>query len=191
MKNLADRNAISRALMEIWDKVNRECLMKSRGTSMLPLIEEGSEVTIQYTPPKDIKVGDIVAFMRSAHIVIHRVIRKYTFNGKVYFIEKGDNTFDSTAISEDVIIGKVIQIKRTNTTIKLDQGFWAMISQIMGIYGYISNLIFNKACFIKNKLAGKRKIFFTTLGYRGFKIFTSGVSIILINVGHIFQKRIR
>lgn len=188
MKDLADKNAISQALMEIWDKVNKTHLVQTYGTSMLPLIKEGSKVIIQYIRPVDIKVGDIIAFRRSINLVLHRVIGKHTFNGKVYFIEKGDDTFDTTIISEDVVIGKAVQMKAGNATIRLDHGFWAVINRIMGIYGYINSSIFNRIRFIKNKLVGERRTFFATFGYKVFKTFTSCIPILLISMGRLFQK---
>lgn len=175
--------------MQIWDKTNKPYLVQSHGTSMLPFIKEGSEIVIQYTRPIDIKVGDIIAFRRSINLVLHRVIRKHTFNGKIYFIEKGDDAFDTTIISEDAVIGKAVQMKAGNATIRLDQGFWAAINRIMGIYGYISSLIFDRSRLIKNELVGERRTFFTTFGYKVFKIFTSCLPILLISMGHVFQKK--
>ena len=189
MKNFADKNAIARALLETRDETNKTYLVQTRGTSMLPFIKEGSEIVIQYARPIDIKVGDIIAFRRSINLVLHRVIGKHSFNGKVYFIEKGDDTFDTTIISEDVVIGKAVQMKGTNATIRLDQGFWAVINRIMGVYGYISSLIFDRTRFIKNKLLGERKTSFTTFSYKFFKTFASCVPVLLISIGHIFQRK--
>lgn len=189
MKNFADKNAIVRALLETRSETNKTHLVQTRGTSMLPFIKEGSEIVIQYARPIDIKVGDIIAFRRSINLVLHRVIRKHSFNGKVYFIEKGDDTFDTTMISEDVVIGKAVQMKGTDATIRLDQGFWAVINRIMGVYGYINSLIFDRTRFIKNKLLGERRTFFTIFCYKVFKIFTSCLPILLISMGHLFQKK--
>jgi len=81
------------------------------GPSMNPTLRQGDIVEIISAEKTVIIPGDIIYFLNQKNTrVIHRVI-KHTENG---YITKGDNNkeVDSTCVTPDQIIGKVISVHR-------------------------------------------------------------------------------
>ena len=78
--------------------------------SMYPEIKSGDAVIIKKCGANDIELENIIEYQMENYTVIHRVIDKYTEDGEIFFITKGDNNEnkDSKPVSEDQLIGKVI-----------------------------------------------------------------------------------
>jgi signal peptidase I len=49
--------------------------IKAKGLSMFPVISQKQEVRISSYPFEKLKIGQIIAFQRKTHIVVHRVIQ--------------------------------------------------------------------------------------------------------------------
>jgi len=91
-------------------KKNVPALIRARGSSMAPFIQDGDLMKIlpEKKPPG---LGDIVAFLKpeSKEFIVHRIVGK----SGIHFIAKGDNVFrTSDLISRSDIIGAVIETKR-------------------------------------------------------------------------------
>jgi signal peptidase I len=93
---------------------NEKFEIKTSGNSMLPLFENDSTITVLFTKPQNIKIGDIIIFKAKDFLVTHRVIKKITSGGKNYFIEKGDNTKSTNRIDYEDVLGKVIYAWKNN-----------------------------------------------------------------------------
>ena len=81
--------------------------------SMTPNIKKGDVVVIEKTDDyENINVGQVIAYRKGNIIIVHRLIRKITVEGKYYFYTKGDanNAEDNYEITEDMIIG-IVNIK--------------------------------------------------------------------------------
>jgi signal peptidase I len=104
----------------------------SKGRSMYPLIQDGAEVTLLYTHPRDIRTGDIFSYRQGQKIITHRVILKKIKNGKTFLIEKGDNAFFADASNTEVL-GKVISLKNPdmNRPIRLDTRLWRLGNKLI------------------------------------------------------------
>lgn len=79
--------------------------------SMKDYMEKGDVILIVHTnDPRDIKIGDIIAFSYDNRIVVHRVVVKENRGGEYYYQTKGDNNKDKDAIfiSKGMIKGKVL-----------------------------------------------------------------------------------
>ena len=78
--------------------------------SMKPTINVGDLMIIQKCSANDVKVDDIIEYVRKNYSVIHRVIDKYQVDGETFFITKGDNndTADSEPVRESQLKGKAI-----------------------------------------------------------------------------------
>ena len=78
--------------------------------SMQPTLNVGDIAIIIATPPKTIKIGDIIQYQTTAQTpTIHRVIDKYESAGLTWFITQGDaNNAPDDPINERQITGKVI-----------------------------------------------------------------------------------
>ncbi len=78
---------------------------------------KGDIMVLYKRKPDKIKIGDILVFQSGRpDPIIHRVIRKWRYNGEWYFQTKGDHnavsiqypSLDETNISEDQIVGVAI-----------------------------------------------------------------------------------
>jgi signal peptidase len=78
--------------------------------SMTPTLNPGDIAIVIATPPKTIKIGDIIQYQTTAEApTIHRVIDKYESAGLTWFITQGDaNNAPDDPINERQITGKVI-----------------------------------------------------------------------------------
>lgn len=79
--------------------------------SMAPNIKKGDVVIIEKIEGKfdKLKINDTIAFKYENIVVVHRLIKIITEDGKYYFYTKGDANIkeDNYAINEDMIIGVV------------------------------------------------------------------------------------
>jgi signal peptidase I len=100
--------------------------LTGRGSSMYPTIKEGDRLTIQLcTDGNLINVEDIIAYSTIATgrsldymWIGHRVVDKYTKDGKWYFKTKGDNNSetDPWEVPEYWLLGIVVNIEHTETS---------------------------------------------------------------------------
>lgn len=78
--------------------------------SMEPYIYIGDVVFVQKCDENDIYENDVIEYKKDNYTVVHRVIKKYRQDGKIYFITKGDNNddADNSPVLPEQITGKVI-----------------------------------------------------------------------------------
>ncbi len=81
--------------------------VQTKGTSMLPLINENSRIKIKLIESEKLKTGDIIMFYRNQKFLLHRMLKRK----KEKFLVKGDNSkhFDSL-VKKNEIIGKAVEI---------------------------------------------------------------------------------
>jgi signal peptidase I len=101
--------------------------------SMSPLINTGDQVLIEKIVPDDICIGDIITFWQGNILVTHRVIRKFTKSGNIYFVEKGDANTNYSWVDAQSMIGKVIKIKKSELEVDIDALPWKIFNRITGI----------------------------------------------------------
>lgn len=83
--------------------------------SMIPIFSKGDAVLIEKTPQEEIKkleVGDIIAYYHNNLMIVHRITKIETIEGKTIITTKGDNnpTEDAWTVNERDIYGKVITV---------------------------------------------------------------------------------
>jgi hypothetical protein len=76
---------------------------------MSPVIKHGWKIKIMPTDEDKVRIGDIVAFGNSV-IVCHRIVAKLRFLGKIYFIQKGDNSIVGGIFDSKSLIGRVEEV---------------------------------------------------------------------------------
>lgn len=124
--------------------VHKEASLKftARGRSMFPYICNGDVITIHPVSKKQIRLGDVVAYVckKNKKIIIHRIINKC--KGKYRL--KGDNLFRGDGLhDEKEILGYVEKIHRSDSKrsqsplfqislrlFKMKQGFIAFLNHI-------------------------------------------------------------
>ena len=119
--------------------------------SMAPLIQIKDQIFIKRTAPSHLHIGDIITFWQENILVTHRVIRRHTKSGNVYFVEKGDANANYSWVEAKSIIGKVRKIKKGDREIILDTMVWNAVNRAIGLslFGaYVLRAINRKAPFI-------------------------------------------
>jgi len=97
--------------------ITKPCL-KLRGVSMLPMLKPDDLIKIECVLSSELRFGDIITFYRDNALITHRYLGKSKYNGRLYAIEKGDNSFFNY-VYEDHIIGRVTSITRNNVEIPI------------------------------------------------------------------------
>ncbi len=132
---MTTRQSFRQAVLDAWKQGDRQRTIVTAGTSMKPLIREGSTLTI--TPVRDpdqVKVGDIAVFDPGGGLVAHRIIRRHYRPEGVWFQEKGDNNFYPGRVAAACIIGKVVSITTGARVVDLNQWHWKVINRLVGYY---------------------------------------------------------
>ncbi|WP_253735911.1 hypothetical protein [Paenibacillus sp. FJAT-26967] len=86
----------------------------SRGTSMLPLIREGSVCTFEPAGPDEVQRGDIVLFEAAdGGLIAHRLIRRTgTGSGAVFYCKGDANTGFDPPVAAGNLLARLVQIRR-------------------------------------------------------------------------------
>lgn len=132
---MADRKKIIDGISAAWKATDRERSIKTAGTSMTPLIREGDNIAFQ--PLKDFRrpyVGDIAVFERDGCLVVHRIVDRWSRDGRHWLKEKGDNRFMPRVIPEDCVVGIVVRIEKGTSAIELDTARWRFLNRVIGYY---------------------------------------------------------
>ena len=82
----------------------------AKGWSMWPTIKPGTSISISRVEMSELQPGDLIAFTRAEHFVVHR-IEEIKSNGAYTIYTRGDaNLRRDELITEDNFCGKVIGI---------------------------------------------------------------------------------
>ena len=89
-------------------------VMVISSTSMLPVLQPNDLIIVESATVEQIKEGDIITFESHMEfgIVAHRAVDFHEEHGEILIVTKGDNIDypDSWVVSDDDLIGKVIEI---------------------------------------------------------------------------------
>jgi hypothetical protein len=89
--------------------------LKAWGTSMLPSVWPGDQLTIQSTGYDDLVPGDIVLLVRDDRIFVHRLVEKSESQNSLWCVTRGDAMpqHDPPAGASE-LLGRVVGIHRGN-----------------------------------------------------------------------------
>jgi len=121
-----------------------------RGESMSPFLRDGQVVIVKRFDPSEVRAGDII-FCRCppSRIVIHRLIKKTSENGRTVFITKADASFHfDLPVYPENILGKIVTIEKGGRYIKLD----APLAKLRAAYYVKSFLIKRRLGLVARKL---------------------------------------
>ena len=101
-----------------------EVRLRVFGTSMVPSILPGDLVSIQQANLIEISQGEIVLFLRSGRLFVHRVVRKECSAVEEFaeacLITRGDRQQqDDAPVSSSELLGRVVSVERGNRKIEL------------------------------------------------------------------------
>jgi len=161
---------LTQSLIEIYKKVGKISSFRCEGRSMLPLIPPASMVNIEHLSAKRIRLGEIIAFRRSSHLVVHRVLKKYYHKGSLFFLEKGDSTLRAGIVEEKDVLGKVIRVEKGEKPIALDSHIWRMINYLMARYGLMINYAFKRLYSVRESSPDREKNLLAKIGQNILRI---------------------
>ena len=97
------------AVAALWRLARREVVTSFLGTSMLPTIAPGVEVLLDCG--KDWQVGDIIAFVDSGHLGVHRIMASSP--DRRWLLTRGDNRFipDDPFEAKGAVIGVITRVR--------------------------------------------------------------------------------
>jgi SOS-response transcriptional repressor LexA len=89
--------------------------LKALGTSMLPSVWPGDQLTIQSAAHDDVVPGDIVLAVHNDRVFVHRLVEKSASQNSFWCITKGDAMpqKDPPAAASE-LLGRVVSIQRGN-----------------------------------------------------------------------------
>lgn len=79
------------------------------GTSMLPTLRSGMQISVMRVKPEEIKPADIIIYQNGPSLVVHRVIKIVRKQQKRIFVAKGDNHayIDCDYIPQEDLLGRI------------------------------------------------------------------------------------
>ena len=124
---------VREGVLAAWRGGMRECCVATSGTSMLPLMPDGSRITVTACAAAALRPGDIILFDSGQTLITHRVLR-LRGGPDLRIYEKGDNRTAGTWIGSAQVVGRVTALERSGRTIRLDQGVWPLIGRLVAWY---------------------------------------------------------
>jgi len=93
----------------------------ARGGSMVPFIHDGDILTLAPLAGRRPQVGAVVAYRDpdGTRLVVHRVVRK---DGRVYHIMGDGRGCTTELVSQEDILGQVVQVERAGRRVRLGLG---------------------------------------------------------------------
>lgn len=101
---------------------NDKAIFTLEGDSMSPTLKAGWKVRVKPVGAKEINCGDIAVFSRK-ELICHRIIGKFRWNKKIYFIHSGDSINIGRVFEEKTLIGKVIEVFDSDGN-KINEHIW-------------------------------------------------------------------
>jgi len=78
---------------------------------MLPAIGSGDSISVHLVDLADVQPGEVVAFVRDRHIVVHRFVRRTLGVDGVRIVTRGDACFhNDLPVSRDEFLGVVARV---------------------------------------------------------------------------------
>ena len=81
-----------------------------RGNSMLPMLRDGQRVTVDCSPARKVRKGEIILFQKAETLVVHRVLSVRSGKRGLSYIEKGDNQVACGFVDHEEVVGVVTEI---------------------------------------------------------------------------------
>jgi signal peptidase I len=127
---------------------------RAKGFSMYPFIRDGDVVTIRPVDPSFLNVGDVIFYQLERSLVVHRIIGKQTFDGKMCFTTRGDSSPGSEQeVYEDLVLGKVVTLQRNSRTFKVNHSLSHCLAKCWLIYYPIVPLAIRFILSVRRRIA--------------------------------------
>jgi hypothetical protein len=87
---------------------------------MLPLIRDGSHITVASVRPEELAPGDIIVFRDGGLLIAHRLIQIKSGGDMIRLRQKGDNQLVPSWIEPTALVGKAVSLNRESDSRRLD-----------------------------------------------------------------------
>ena len=141
----------------------RNPTVEIRGNSMLPLLRDGQSVTVDTSPAREVRPGDIILFLNADRLVAHRVLAVRSASGSRRYIEKGDNQLAFGMVNHEEVLGTITAIDGKNDLV----GHAGINRAIIYSYTKLSYL----AAVLYRAVGAIYGIIFKTRPYPGIQLF--------------------
>lgn len=118
---------------DAWKEAGHEVALTVQGNSMWPLIRAGDEVFLSLLGPRELRLGDVVAFLAGNRVVVHRLVMKRKEREGWWCCEAGDNGGEWRWLPGRVVLGKVRLIRGSGRTIQLEVRPWTWVNCFLGV----------------------------------------------------------
>jgi len=111
------------------------------GSSMFPLLKTGSIIQVESVHPEDLRLGDVVVYLRPAQngVVAHRLIRMQWGKGGLILITRGDSFPWNCReqIEPEQVLGRVVSVDWwPGLTLRIDSGLGRWLGLILPWMGF-------------------------------------------------------
>jgi signal peptidase I len=115
----------------------------SRGTSMFPLIRQGSICRFVPFSPEHAAIGDILLFEdEQSGLIGHRLLRKERIGAEEVYLCKGDsNRYPDAPVPKERVLGKLVQIRKGSSSRAADSYALRIWGKLMVRYRLVSYLM--------------------------------------------------
>lgn len=116
-------------------------LVRTRGTSMQPLLYEGESHVLVAPAPENVAVGELaLARLPDGRYLLHRVIAR----DDAFYYTRGDHCYSQEAVPRDQVVGVAVELVRRGRRISMRGKIYRMYTHFwMG--SYPARLIWVKA----------------------------------------------
>ncbi len=140
MKTSKYKKITNELVREAIDK-NGSFRFRVEGFSMFPFLVEGDEVIIEKVPIQDLKIGEIVTYIRDEMLIVHRIKRIDGVSNKMIFVTQGDNlNHEDLPVMEKEIIGRVRTVIRGEKSFSPPVLLPEFISMLRFVFGMLRRL---------------------------------------------------
>lgn len=134
-----------KAALELWAQAGETHYIPLRGSSMLPLLQDGDHVLVSHNRD-EIQFGDIVVFQRVDGLVAHRVLRVDTSGDRRTLRTKGDNALGlDPKMNEEELVGKVLLVRRGDRKMNVDTPVWRASGKLIAAIMLAQSWLYHKA----------------------------------------------
>ncbi len=124
--------------------------------SMSPLIAAGDEIVVERAGADRLRRGDIVLYTVGGTFHTHRLLARRRHGGAILLMTKGDAALNpDQPWREELLLGKVVAIKRRDRTIDLEGGKWRAMNRLLGVLAVLQVAAFRAARRVKVAIIGR------------------------------------
>lgn len=163
MEDLRYQKIIDHLLLEQLGN-GKTITLRVSGKSMRPLIEQGDTIHVEKFDPRALSAGDIITFKKNEVYLTHRVLWVRKKGNGIIVITKGDNEINpDPPVSPNEIVGKVVNIRTTNGTLRLQRPCWRFTNLLLGTIFLMETIFILFYRFAAGKLNPLRKFVHSSL----------------------------